>query len=293
MRFSVSRAAGFDGSHLEDRGLDAFGDLITVPLHRHVVTLDITRVVVQVDYIIEEPWALRLRVPYETKKRSAAIEIIDPATASDIEAMQRNLDLHHGETLLSGVRDLDLLASWHSHHWRIDGDFLAISFGTSLPTGETEENPYLAAASAEAHEHIQFGSGSYDPLLELFYARPVGMESTLALFATGRFPVNENKEGYRGSNSIVAGFSISKPLSVDWQGSMGIVIQDEDHATWSGAIDPNTGYRAISAQIGLGHIDTGNRSWSLSLTIPISNEVKSGTGENYDPATAVTIAVGF
>ena len=117
--------------------------------------------VVQVDYIIEEPWALRLRVPYETKKRSAAIEIIDPATASDIEAMQRNLDLHHGETLLSGVRDLDLLASWHSHHWRIDGDFLAISFGTSLPTGETEENPYLAAASAEAHEHIQFGSGSY------------------------------------------------------------------------------------------------------------------------------------
>lgn len=299
MRVSLIRGFGFDGSHDEIHGVDAGGNVVEVPLHRHDVTVEIARLQFQLEYTFDEPWAIRWRLPVEQKSRTASIGGIDPAaTPAEIEAMERNLQIHHPSRNLLGFGDMDMLLSWHNHDMGKEGALFSVAAGTTVPLGHIEENPYPAGDAGEAHEHIQFGTGTFDPIVEFFYSRPVGDEAILSAFAQGRFPGSRNDNGFRGSRLLQGGLGAITSLGElgPWEqtfGVVGLLYQDQGRATWDGEIDVNTGYQALSATIGISWKDEEFRNRTLSLILPIFIDTPDSTEGTYEPGPILSLGIGF
>mgnify|MGYP000187935285 FL=1 len=274
------------------------GEVVDVPLHRHEVTVDIARIQFQLEYTFEEPWAIRWRLPIEQKSRTSAIGSIDPATPEQIEQMERNLQIHHPSQTLMGFGDMEMLLSWHNHDMGKEGSLFSAAAGTTIPLGRTEENPYLAGDSGEEHEHIQFGSGTFDPIIEMFYSLPIGEESSISAYAQGRFPGSRNDEGFRGSQSVQGGIGAITSLGDFGPGEqsfgvLGLLYQDLGRATWDGLIDVNTGYQALSASIGISWKDEEYRNRTLTLILPLSLETPYSSEGTYEPGPVLSFGIGF
>jgi hypothetical protein len=194
---------------LETKGISPSGRVIAVPLHRHAVELEFVRFELVTTYAFTEGWDARLRVPYDVKERTARVVLVDPAAPDEIAAMQRNLDAHHPTETLEGLGDLTLLAARKRRDLLRHGDVLTTTFGTSIPIGRTEEDPYVLGDAGLPHEHIQFGTGTFDPLLEVHYFAPVGRITSLSANALGKFPLYENDKGYRGPVEVSSGMSLA------------------------------------------------------------------------------------
>ncbi len=265
------------------------------------MTVEIARLQFQLEYTFDEPWAVRWRLPIEQKSRTASIGGIDPtATPGQIDQMETNLQIHHPSRNLKGFGDMEMLLSWHNHDLGKDGALFSVAAGTTVPLGRTEGNPLTAAAAepAEEHEHIQFGTGTFDPIIEFFYSRPIGEDSIISAFAQGRFPGSRNDEGYRGSQTLQGGLGAIKPLGKlgPWEqtfGVVGLLYQDLGRATWDGEIDPNTGYQALSATFGISWKDDEFRNRTLSLILPISLKTPNSTEGTYEPGPILSLGIGF
>lgn len=99
---TVQHGLDFEGGHFETNGLSGTGQVVTVPRHRHDVSLDFWRLELGLARRLSERRSVRARLPYDVKRRSARLELVDPATEGEIDSMQRNLDLHHPSTPTSG-----------------------------------------------------------------------------------------------------------------------------------------------------------------------------------------------
>lgn len=123
----------------------------------------------------------------------------------------------------------------------MDNDRFHAGIGVSLPTGRTEEDPWALGAQGLRHQHIQFGTGTVDPVVRLDYSRladPVGFLVSTSL----QTPAYENSEGYRASPLF--DFSIGPRVRIDDWLVVGAsyVASYQGRATWSGLADENSGY---------------------------------------------------
>jgi hypothetical protein len=73
-----------------------------------------------------------------------------------------NGSIHHRNETLSGPGDPWLLL----HRAQVLGAWtLAARGGVSVPLGRTEPNPFDLGRRGLPHQHIQFGTGTWDPLV--------------------------------------------------------------------------------------------------------------------------------
>ncbi len=285
--------SGFDfkGGHFEDRGINSSGSLITVPTHRHQVSLDYVRIELGAQYAVNRNWALWFRLPYEIKDQKVNLELVDPATAAEQQAMLRNMNLHHRDGTYAGLSDLMLLAAYRKPDLFVKGDSFKLAFGASLPTGATEEDPFKLGAAGQEHLHIQFGTGTLDPLLELYYNVPISESVSLDTYATGRFPIYENSKTYRGSIEITSGLGIRyKPtewLSLHSKFSMFY----QNFAHWDGSIDENSGLISTLALIGASVRPWERTILSLDIMYPIFQETLLDEGDAFEMGPTFRLGV--
>lgn len=297
LRFSldVLQGADFEASHGENKGLSSSGQVESVPEHRHNVVLDFTRVELGVQYTFADNWDLWTRVPYDIKKRTASVELVNPASVSQQASMQRNLDLHHGSETLEGLSDLHLLVAHNGSDVFAKGDLATVVFGTSLPTGRTEEDPFVAGRAGLAHEHVQFGTGTFDPLLELYYSYPLSREIRASTFGLGRFPLYENRNGYQSSTEVTVGGALSHTTTSWLTMHTGLSAFYQSYAHWRGGRDINSGLVSTSwmlaSEFHLGH---GVHS-SLTVRLPVSQRTLSSDGDAFEqgPVLLFTTAYSF
>jgi len=293
-RLFVTALRGFDfeGGHDEEQGHSASGELITVPLHRHEVSLDVARIETELEYSFRNNWDVWFRVPYEIKERDAKVRLVDAASDFERKAMQRHLNLHHKEETLRGFSDFRMLVAHRINDLLREGDALDVALGTSIPIGETENDPFTAGAEGLEHEHIQFGSGTFDPLLELYYTAPLSESFSLGGFAVGRFPYYENRKSYRGPIEVTAGptanYKLSKRLSL--QSNVSAYFQDFAH--WDGERDINSGVLGTSGTIGAA-VKIGRVNMSVDVRYPFTQETLSDEGDTFKQGPTVLFNVFY
>jgi hypothetical protein len=141
------------------------------------------------------------------------------------------------------------------------------------------------------HQHIQFGTGTVDPLLRADYAVILG-DFALSASAGLRAPLYENREGYHAPSEFDGSIGPSwRPLdglslTLRWSALY------QTKGTWDGDRDPNTGYLqqglGLSAGVRLskdvllmasllrtlsidtrGHADTFEMDWLAGLTLEV------------------------
>lgn len=267
MRFSLTTLYGsnFEGGHFSRGGTAPDGSGVPVPLYRHEVSLDYMRIELGLQYTLADGWDLIGRIPWEQKRQAAAITTIDPATGAERELMQRNIDLHHRSVTLRGVGDLMLLGRrrW-SAVWR-EGDALSISGGATIPTGRTVENPYHLGDEGIQHLHIQFGTGTVDPLLETSYSTPIAGRLSAGAYLAGRFPFYENERTFHAPPDATFGAHVAHRPTDRLQLRLEGAVYAQGYGHWAGEQDENTGLVATSI--------TGGATWQLR-TVSISADVR-------------------
>lgn len=117
-------------------------------------------------------------------------------------------DLHHRKETLAGPADPWLFLRVGAQR----GPFVAAArAGVSFPLGQTAENPYALARRGIPHQHIQFGSGTFMPLvggsLALTFTRV-----SLALSGLGQFSLSTNNQGFRAPSRTFGVVRASFPL---------------------------------------------------------------------------------
>lgn len=233
--------------------------------NQHFVELDWWRTELDLLYGFSKDWDVELDIPYDVKDVNARYELPDGTEFNNPEG-----DLHHRDERLEGFSDLKLFANYRPGGVLLKDDRLHVGLGVSLPIGETESDPWKLGDQGLKHQHIQFGTGTFDPLLRLDYyvlANPVGFLASVNLQA----PLYENRHGYKGSTQ--ADFTLGPRVQLaDWMVlGASYVASYQTRAYWEGDPDENSGYflqgvgmnAAIRLAPGVNLIPTALRVFSI------------------------------
>lgn len=294
MRFTINATNGFNyqGGHPNYKGLSANGEIIPVPLHNHVVSLDFLRTELCFEYTFLTNWSVWLRVPYDIKSQTASIEYPVDVSETEKEAILRNRDIHHRNETYTGISDLRLMVAHRINGFLSENGRLDIAFGSSVPVGKTENDPLTAGKEGHKHMHIQFGTGTFDPLLELHYATPISDQFSLALFTINKISLYENHHQYKGPFETTSGVSFGYRPNEWLIPRVTFANFSQTQAQWSGVDDPNSGLISFNV--------SGNITFKLKngLAItpgyrhPISQKTLSDEGDafKYGPTFLLNVS---
>ncbi|MFP6685938.1 MAG: hypothetical protein VB934_14570, partial [Polyangiaceae bacterium] len=146
----------------------------------------------------------------ETRLRLGVVAI--EATFTELDGSERTGpetgSIHHRTEVLVGPRDPWLMM-------RVGGKvgrFLSQArIGLTLPAGHTEPNPYALGRQGEVHQHVQFGSGTFRPLIGASLRHgwdPV----SVSLGAVSVLSLYENSHGFRAPTRL--GSNVTVELSL-------------------------------------------------------------------------------
>lgn len=140
-------------------------------------------------------------------------------------------DIHHHDVTLAGPGD-----PWLSVRLGAQAGKLVTTarLGFSWPLGRTEPDPYALAAEGRWHEHMQFGTGTFMPLVGAgasYALDPVVISGS----ALGLFSLADNSHGYRAPSryffSTRGAFSL---LGGDLRPSLTLGLVHETEELWQG-----------------------------------------------------------
>ena len=281
------------GGHLASEGLSATGKLIDTPLHRHRVALSTYRIDVGLQYLLNDRWTLQANVPYAVKDQEASIEWLEPVSPEDEQAILRSRDIHHRDETYTGLSDSDLFLGYKIRGLFKTSDVLFARFGTTIPIGRTEENPWKLGDAGMEHLHLQFGSGTFNPVANLQYSLPFYRGGTLTASARGMFPFYENSKTYRGpiELSYTAGFTYRL---FDWLSFNGNYLGFyQSAAAWDGERDINTGMRYTMAALGTSVVTLNGISVSANVMFPLTQETLYDEGDAIEFGTLVSLTTTY
>ncbi|MEO8432566.1 MAG: hypothetical protein ABI592_13725 [Acidobacteriota bacterium] len=202
---------------------------IAIPDHRHVVRLGLFHTELDADYGATKKLTLSLRLPYDDKAQRVRY-----TTLSGEPYVPPYGDIHHRTETLRGWSDGQVVALFPA----LGG--LQAGVGLSIPLGRTEDDPVALGRAGKRHEHIQFGSGTVNPLLSVIWSRSIGA-LVLTANADAEIPLYENSHGFRAPLTVRYGFGPSMPL-----GTTGLSLQYagqyQSIGRWSGEVDEGTGF---------------------------------------------------
>lgn len=295
LTFNLTNGFNYQGGHPSWKGLTPDRQVVYAPLHDHIVSLDFLRSEVSLEYVFKTNWSIWMRIPYDMKMQEATIEYIDPVTEEERENIIRNRDIHHRNSTYSGFSDLRLLASHRINGFLSKNGRLDVALGSSLPVGRTEGNPLTAGKNGEKHMHIQFGTGTFDPLLELHYAGALSDKTSFSVFTINKFPFYTNDHGYKGSAETTSGISLSYRL-MEWMSIAGTLANfSQSYARWDGVKDPNSGLISFNGNLGLTFRTAGGLLITPGYRFPIHQKTLSEEGDtfNYGPTFLFNISYVF
>jgi hypothetical protein len=196
-------------------------------------------------------------------------------------------DIHHRDETLAGVGDPWLML----HTGVLKGAWtLAARAGVTLPLGRTEPDPFALGDLGLPHQHIQFGTGTWDPVVGLAVGRRLGAVG-LTISGLARFVLDENSHGYRAGHRYYADATASRRLAGAWSGSLGLIASREQAERWGGVVrteEGNLGRTDVLVAVGVARAVRGVGSLSLTAKVPVLSR-SQGAQVDYP----VIISVGW
>ena len=257
-------------------------DIRAEPPQQHHTTLWVTELRLLAEYGLAERVALQASVP---------LRVVDTQTRyTDLEGDPIQLDydnIHHRDETLSRLGDIQVFL-------RTDlagaGFLMGARAGASIPTGLVHEDPYRLGAEGKPHQHIQFGTGTFDPVLGLDVARPLGPWSAAA-FGQLQIPLYEGPRGYQAGARMVGGLVGSRSTAI---GSvrLGLTAAHERAERWNGLVpeeDGNHGRTDLFVVPGITIPFATNYSASLDLSLRVYGHT---VGAQLDMPLVVSISIG-
>jgi hypothetical protein len=176
-------------SHIEgcpDLGPACAGPTPPTPYWHHVDEL-VSESAFDASYALTENFAVDTRW-------AVRIVDIDPSYA-ELDGAPKSVpnDIHHHDETIGGLTDPWLLLRVVA----TAGHFATVGrLGLSFPIGKTVPNPYELSAAGKWHEHVQVGSGTFIPIVELGVAYTIA-PVTISASGTGLLNFYASSKGYQ------------------------------------------------------------------------------------------------
>jgi hypothetical protein len=189
-------------------------------------------------------WGLEAQVPFRITRTNIAYATPDGAPYVPLDP-----EVHHRNETLLGFGDPWLLGRFGTV---LEGVLLTARAGLALPLGHTEEDPFVLGAQGQRHQHIQFGNGTFDPVVMLDASRSFGRVQ-LSAYGQAQVTLYQNGNGFRAGNRYSAGFLGGSPLFWMVGGGVGVDVLHEGAERWGGKIqqDGNLGRTELLAGFSL------------------------------------------
>jgi hypothetical protein len=225
-RLSLDIAQGaFVTSHVADDP--------ALPPHQHHVRLGLTHTELTAQYGLRENMQLAVRVPYDVKAMRVRYSLLDGGAPYTPPYG----DIHHRTETLRGISDPSVRLEMAPR------DGWVVGVGTTLPLGHIVPDPIALGNAGQTHEHIQFGSGTFEPILSAQWASPRFVAMTEA-----RLSLYENRNGFRAPSTLI--WSAGPTFRVG-RISIGPRVngQVQTLARWNGEIDEGSGFRDAGVRL--------------------------------------------
>jgi hypothetical protein len=195
---------------------------------------------------MHERFAAEIFLPVRVNFIDAEFEDTNGQRLPDYES------IHHRDETIAGVGDLvlggriGLVRPQDVPRWNLD-----LRLGVSQPTGRIEPDPFVLGEAGHEHQHMFFGTGTFDP--------QVGVETQVTFdkwrlvgWTASRYPLYENRYGYRASRFIAAGVGANTGFGLK---RTSFLLQPEifyeTPARWSGVAARNSGRVSLLAAGGV------------------------------------------
>ena len=215
------------------------------------------------------------------------IRYLDPATGQGVQI--ENPTLHHRNEVLTGIADPWLLGRVAI---RVPGITLSARLGTTVPLGSTVSDPFALGDMGIPHEHTQFGTGTFDPIVGLEgYGTLRGV--TVDAYALTVQSLYANSHGYQAGNRYVAGLGAASDLGThDWRFRTTLERLSETAESWHGTVYTSEGnIGRTDVLVGLEATYRIDEDWhaALAVKIPAYTHVVGG---QLDVPLYVSLTIG-
>lgn len=195
---------------------------------------------------VHKRFAFEFLLPVRTTFINATFTHADGRTLDDIDS------IHHRDETIAGVGDVTiggrtgLVLPTDVPRWT-----LALRTGLSFPTGRIEPDPFVLGEGGNEHQHMFFGSGTFDPV--------VGFDTNVAFdrwglvgWAVSKIPLYANKHGYQGSKVVLGGAGAVSSFGLKrWSFLLQPEVYFETPARWGGEAARNSGRTSLIATGGV------------------------------------------
>jgi thiol-disulfide isomerase/thioredoxin len=161
--------------------------------------------------------------------------------------------IHHRDETLSGLGDPWLWIRYGRGFGRFT---VGVRAGVTVPLGRTEEDPFELGARGLDHQHVQLGTGTWDPIVGLEASHAWKSVSLYAWVVTQQV-LYENRRGYRAGNRYAGALMARSALGTETiEAHAGLEVQVEAAERWRGLVPTDDG-------------NQGRESWSVNLQAKI------------------------
>lgn len=208
------------------------------------------------------------------------------------QLLENYKSIHHRNEVLVGLGDPTLRLGFQpiplkaSTSW-----FLELGVGVSFPLGRTEADPYQAGREGREHQHIMFGTGTFDPLGYLMLGY---LLSKVQVYVQGNvkgslYPNSFNfQEGVQLQTSFTAESSFGLKT---WSFMAQFSFQHQTPGLWSGQVsDPDGLGGRTDLLLSTGVFWRPNPQWQLSARFSFPINLNHTGGELSQP---VVLGVGL
>lgn len=222
---------------------------------------------------------------------SLPLRIIDTRTDfTDLDGDSISLDyenIHHRDETIVGIGDLQLLVHTGRRYGRTA---VGTRIGLSVPTGKVNEDPFRLGAEGKRHQHIQLGTGTFDPVVALDVGRPFGAWN-LSAFGQVQGPLYEGRQGYRAGTRSLGGISVSRPVG-GVSARLGVTLARESAERWDGSVPVEDGNRGrTDLYVGPGITVPFGADNSASLDVNVRAYGRAN-GAQLDMPVVVSLSIG-
>lgn len=265
--------------------LDDCEEVPVQPRHLHDQHLYPVELRLSGEYGINRTFGLELQTPLRVV--TTRVRYTTPA-GEPYEPLDEGV--HHRDEAVWGPADFWLLLRVGAS---FDEWWLAARPGISLPIGKTSENPFALGDKGIEHQHIQLGSGTFDPVLVLEASRDFD-PLTVEAFAQGQASLYENSHGYQAPWRVSVGAAVGTKLFGKLSGALGGELFHDSAERWQGEIrqDGNLGRTEILASVALRQ-EVGKGLFNLSARFPLWREIVVGDEPPGSLSSPVILSLGY
>jgi thiol-disulfide isomerase/thioredoxin len=161
----------------------------------------------------------------------------------------------------------------------VSGFTLSARIGTTIPIGGTVPNPFLLGDMGIEHEHVQFGTGTFVPILGVEAYRRFGGVTVDTYFLTLQ-SLYENGYGYRAGNRYAFGVGAASDLGTKrWRFRATLDYASESAESWSGIVytdEGNIGRTDVLAGLEATYRIGDDWHASIAAKVPVYTHVIGG-----------------